>query len=135
MSVKLLRVLEGGRAPRGWEELWRRDQWRARELPHGDLASANAGRAILHFEGLVQPWLREAAKRWARARLLAAMAPSTISDNLLHLRAFSLDCRRRWAFGLSGRRWLPGGGGRLVGWWLPGPVGLGRFDLVNDARL
>jgi integrase len=89
MSAEPLRVLDGGRAPRGWEELWRRDQWRGHELPHGDLASANAGRAILHFEGLAQPWLKEAAKRWARARLLAALAPTTISDNLLHLRAFS----------------------------------------------
>jgi integrase len=87
MSAEPLRVLEGGRAARGWDELWGRDQWRAHELPHGDLASG--GGAILHFEGLVQPWLREAARRFARARLLASLAPGTISDNLLHLRAFS----------------------------------------------
>jgi integrase len=87
MSAEPLRVLRGGGAPRGWEELWGRDQWRAHELPHGDLASGSG--AILHFEGLVQPWLREAAKRFARGRLLASLTPGTISDNLLHLRAFS----------------------------------------------
>jgi integrase len=88
MSAEPLRVAEGGRSPRGWEELWARDQWRPHELPHGDLAIGEGG-VILHFEGLVQPWLREAAKRWARARLLASTAPQTIGEYLLHLRAFS----------------------------------------------
>jgi integrase len=89
MTAEALRVLEGGRAPRGWEELWARDQWHPRELPHGDLASVPGGGGILHFEGLVQPWLREAAKRWARARLLRSTTPQTMSDYLSHLQAFS----------------------------------------------
>jgi integrase len=89
MTAEALRVLEGGRAPRGWEEPWARDQWHPRELPHGDLASVPGRGGILHFEGLVQPWLREAAKRWARARLLRSTTPQTMSDYLSHLQAFS----------------------------------------------
>jgi hypothetical protein len=89
MTAEPLRVLEGGQAPRGWEELWARDQWHPRELPHGEVAGVPGGGGILHFEGLVQPWLKEAAKRWARARLLRATAPQTMSDYLTHLQAFS----------------------------------------------
>jgi integrase len=89
VTAEALRVLEGGRAPRGWEELWARDRWHPRELPHGEVASVPGGGGILHFEGLVQPWLKEAAKRWARARLLRSTAPQTVSDYLSHLQAFS----------------------------------------------
>ncbi|MBD0282969.1 MAG: hypothetical protein ICV69_12375 [Thermoleophilaceae bacterium] len=88
MTAAALRVLEGGRSPRGWEELWARDQWHPRELPHGEVASVPGGGGILHFEGLVQAWLRDAAKRWARARLLRSTTPQT-SDYLSHLQAFS----------------------------------------------
>ncbi|MCA1698128.1 MAG: phage integrase N-terminal SAM-like domain-containing protein, partial [Actinobacteria bacterium] len=89
MSAEPLRVLEGGRTPQGWEELWARERWRQCELPHGDLSNQFDGGAILHFEGLAQPWLREAAKRWTRARLLASISPRSMSDYLFHLRAFS----------------------------------------------
>ncbi|MCA1677527.1 MAG: tyrosine-type recombinase/integrase [Actinobacteria bacterium] len=89
MTAEPLRVLEGGRAPQGWEELWACERWRQCELPHGDLGSEFDGGAILDFGGLAQPWLREAAKRWARARLLASMSPRSMSNYLFHLRAFS----------------------------------------------
>ena len=59
------------RAPRGWEALWAKDVWRQIELPHGDLASSYRGEEFLRFERISQPWLKEAAKRWARARLLS----------------------------------------------------------------
>ena len=75
MSAEALRVLEGGRAPRGWEALWAEDVWSQSELPHGDLASTYRGEVHIHFEGLQQPWLKEAAKRWARARLLGDTTP------------------------------------------------------------
>ena len=79
MSGEALRVLEGGRAPRGWEALWPIDVWRQSGLPHGDLAPSFDGEVLIHFEGLLQPWLKEAAKRWARARLLAETAPTIAS--------------------------------------------------------
>jgi site-specific recombinase XerD len=71
----------------GWQRLWDRDQWHERELPHA--AERSGSGASLHFEGLQQPWLKEAAKRWARARLFAATAPQSIQDYLIALRAFS----------------------------------------------
>jgi integrase len=89
MTSAPLRALEGGRAPRGWEELWAQDVWPQRDLPHGDLASLYRGEVMLHFEGLEQPWLREAERRWARARLLGDTTPRTISLYLTDLRHFS----------------------------------------------
>jgi len=89
MSVEALRVLEGGGAPRGWEALWTKDVWRHSELPHGDLASVYSGEVLLHFERLRQPWLKEAAKRWTRARLLGDTTPQTMSRYLTDLWRFS----------------------------------------------
>jgi integrase/ferredoxin len=89
MSAEPLRVVEGGRAPRGWEALWAKDVWRASELPHGDLASAYSGEVFIHFERLRQPWLKEASKRWARARLLGDTTPQTMRRYVTDLRHFS----------------------------------------------
>jgi hypothetical protein len=75
-------------APRGWEELWLRDQCRQSELPHGDVGRGG-GDVVLHYDGLVQPWLKEAAKRWVRARLLSSTVPSSMRGYLQHLQAFS----------------------------------------------
>jgi hypothetical protein len=37
------------------------------------------GEKFIRFEPIGQPWLKKAAKRWARARLLADTAPRTMS--------------------------------------------------------
>jgi site-specific recombinase XerD len=89
MSAEPLRVVEGGRAPRCWEALWSRDVWFQSELPNGDLASRYRGEETLRFDRIVQPWLKEAAKRWTRARLLSDTAPRTISAYLVSVRYFS----------------------------------------------
>jgi hypothetical protein len=45
MSAGPLRVIEGGRVPRGWEALWRKDVWcqsgRDTQLDLRDLAEPN----------------------------------------------------------------------------------------------
>jgi site-specific recombinase XerD len=41
------------------------------------------------FSGLVQPWLKEAVKRWVRARLLTGTAPNSLRHYVDHLQAFS----------------------------------------------
>ena len=89
MGAEPLRVLDGGGAPRGWEALWRRDVWCQSELPHGDLVSTYRGEEFIHFERISQPWLKEAAKRWARTRLLADTAPRTMSSYLVGIAYFS----------------------------------------------
>lgn len=89
MSPELLRVVDGGRAPTGWEALWPRDVWFASELPHGDLTSRYRGGETLRFDRICQPWLKEAAKRWTRARLLSDTAPRTMSAYLVSVRHFS----------------------------------------------
>src|SRR5450755_2282184 len=66
MTATPLEAIDGGRAPEGWERLWAADRWPLRELPHSDLHSTGRAGSIL-FSGIPQPWLKEAAKRWARA--------------------------------------------------------------------
>ena len=44
MSGEALRVVEGGRAPLGWEALWAKDVWRQSELPHAIWRPATAAR-------------------------------------------------------------------------------------------
>ena len=84
-----LEAIDGGRAPDGWERLWASDRWPLREMPHSDLHSNVRAGSIL-FAGIPQPWFKEAAKRWARARLLAGGAPSTMSHYVQHVRTFSV---------------------------------------------
>jgi site-specific recombinase XerD len=89
MGAEPLRVLQGGGSPRGWERLWAKDVWGQTELPHGDLASMYRGEEFIRFERIAQPWLKEAAKRWARMRLLAGTSPRTMSAYLVGVRHFS----------------------------------------------
>lgn len=89
MAENALRVLDGGRVPRGWDALWERDTWVQDELPHGDLASTYRGLVRINFAGITQPWLKDAAKRWARMRLLGDATPRTISSYMTDLSHFS----------------------------------------------
>jgi hypothetical protein len=56
-------------------------------LPHADLNPEQHG--VLRFDRIAQPWMREAAKRWARARLLRATSPATMRIYLGDLSTFS----------------------------------------------
>jgi len=89
MTADALRLIHGSDAPRGWEALWAKDEWHQRELPHGDLATAYDREVVLRFGGLAQPWLKEAAKRWARARLLGSLSPRSMDRYLRELMEFS----------------------------------------------
>lgn len=74
--------------PAGGNELERHyaaDAWRAAELG----VPAARGRGTVSFAGIGQPWLREAAKRWARQRLATGCAFNTISAGALALKRFS----------------------------------------------
>jgi len=84
-----LRLLEGGARSGTWAELWERDCWRQSEVPNGDLGSTHGGDRRVNFGRLQQPWLKEAAKRWARARLLAGTSVRSVGEYVGHLFAFS----------------------------------------------
>jgi integrase len=68
-TARIYALHAGGAAPRGWERLWDRDRWPHDLLPTADPESEQRG--ALRFDGIEQPWLRAAAKRWTRARLLS----------------------------------------------------------------
>jgi site-specific recombinase XerD len=87
VSAGSLSVVAGGRAVGGWETLWEREAWAFEELPHADLDPEQHG--VLRFDRIAQPWMREAAKRWARARLLRATSPATLRVYLGDLSLFS----------------------------------------------
>jgi site-specific recombinase XerD len=89
VSVQHLSVVEGAGHRGAWAELWERDRWRQSELPNGDLSSTYRGDRIVNFARLRQPWLKEAAKRWTRARVLAGTSISSVSAYVGDLAAFS----------------------------------------------
>ena len=88
MSAKRLLAIDGERVLGGWEELWAADRWPLRKLPHSDLRTIGIDGSI-EFSDIAQPWLKEAAKRWVRARVLAGTTPGTMRNYVLHVRAFS----------------------------------------------
>ncbi len=88
MSEPALRVLEGGGRLGAWAELFERDRWRQSELPHGDLSSTHRGDRTINFARIPQSWLKDAAKRWARARLLAGTSVGSVSCYVGDLVAF-----------------------------------------------
>ena len=69
MSVAAVDQAGDDAAPRGWEALWQRDRWPHDVLPTVDPDSEQRG--YLRFDGIRPNWLREAAKRRTRARLLS----------------------------------------------------------------
>ncbi|WP_217370740.1 tyrosine-type recombinase/integrase [Nonomuraea antri] len=69
----------------GWESEYPRDVWRLHNL---GLSTTNA---VLRFDGIPQPWLRELAKRWLRWRLSTGSSKSTCllsTRSLTHFAAF-----------------------------------------------
>jgi Phage integrase, N-terminal SAM-like domain len=89
MTGTPLEAIDGGRAPDGWERLWHRTAGRCASCPTA-ICTAPCARGRSWFEWIPQPWFKEASKRWARARLLAGGAPSTMSHYVQHVRAFSV---------------------------------------------
>ena len=140
MTARRLEAIDGGRALDGWERLWASDRWSLRELPHGDLRSTRRHGAIL-FAGIAQPWLREAAKRWARARLLAGGAPTTMASCVQHVQTFSEWLADRTSEVSSPAQitravledWLLAVRAKRTGCWHQGDTGHGGAVVVGGA--
>ena len=67
------------------EDRYAADAWQAAQLG----VAAARGRGALSFTGIGQPWLREAAKLWARQRLATGCAFNTICAGVLAFKRFS----------------------------------------------
>ena len=67
----------------GWEAEYGRDAWRLRKLGFG-------GNAVLRFDPIPQPWLRELAKRWVRWRLTTGQTLGTARAGLRILTRFAV---------------------------------------------
>lgn len=67
------------------EDRYAADAWQATELG----VPAARGRGAVSFTGIGQPWLREAAKRWARQRIAIGCAFNTICAGTLAFKRFS----------------------------------------------
>lgn len=58
-----------------WQDQYPREVWDLRVL------RLDRGVRYLRFDGIGQGWLREAVKRWCRARLSRGLAPSTVNHD------------------------------------------------------
>jgi hypothetical protein len=74
-AARHLRPLPGGLPPGAWERLWPQDVWRQEQLPHADLTSTQRRGVGVRFTGFAQPFLKEAVKRWTKARILTGSRP------------------------------------------------------------
>ena len=83
-STTHLHLVPGPPASR-LERLYAADTWRAHALG----VPAARGRGTVSFAGISQPWLMEAAKSWARQRLLLGQAFNTVKCAALALKRFS----------------------------------------------
>ncbi len=77
---QLDRLLTGN----GWESEYDRDSWRLSRLGYD-----GHGHALLRFDQISQPWLRELAKRWTRHRLCTGIAPGGSSLGVRGLTSLS----------------------------------------------
>ncbi len=87
MSSATVHALPYSPAVRGWEGLWPADCWPHERLPTADPDREERGN--LHFDGIAPAWLREAAKRWARARLLSGTTFGSMRVYLRDVAIFS----------------------------------------------
>jgi len=67
------------------ERVYQSDTWRARALG----VPAARGRATVSFGGISSPWLKDAAKAWARHRLTLGYAFNTVRSAALAIKRFS----------------------------------------------
>ncbi len=84
-AVGMLEVLREGA---GWQAEYHRDVWRLDRLPGLAGAPTRAGYRLL-FDRIIQPWLRELAKRLLRLRLSSGIAAGTAAAHLVALARFS----------------------------------------------
>jgi integrase len=111
-AARELRALPGGLPPGAWERLWPQDVWRQEELPHRDLSSTHGDRAGIRFTGFAHAFLKEAAKRWAKTRVLTGTSIWSLAAYVRDVACFS--------------SWLAG-----AAWQVAAPAGISRAVLED----
>jgi integrase len=79
----------------GWDSEYPRDTWRPRRL-----GIAGAGQPALQFGGIIQPWLKDLAKRWTRARISAGLSMPACANGIRVVTRFSAFAARAGIQGL-----------------------------------
>ena len=79
----------------GWDSEYPRDTWRPRRL-----GIAAAGQAALQFGGIIQPWLKDLAKRWIRSRITAGLSMPACASGIRAVTRFSAFAARAGVQGL-----------------------------------
>ncbi len=79
----------------GWDSEYPRDIWRPRRL-----GIADAGQATLQFGGIIQPWLKDLAKRWIRSRISAGLSMPACASGIRAVTRFSAFAARAGVRGL-----------------------------------
>jgi integrase len=113
-AARHLRPLPGGLPPGAWERLWPQDVWRQEQLPHADLTSTQRRGVGVRFTGFAQPFLKEAVKRWTKARILTGTSTWSMTDYVRDVANFSA--------------WLAGAG---ADWRVVAPAGIRRVVLED----
>lgn len=88
-AARPLRALPGGLPPGVWERLWPQDVWRREEFPHADLGCTHRPGVGVRFTGFAHPFLKEAAKRWVRARVLTGTSIWSMAEYVRDVAHFS----------------------------------------------
>lgn len=79
---RLCDLLEG----EGWEREYTRDRWQLNRL---GFEKSAGGQAVLRFDRITLPWLRELGKRYARLRLTTGISPDSVGGDVLALTRLS----------------------------------------------
>lgn len=87
-SAQLALVLGESQA-QGWDSILESDEWRQQSVPNGDLSTLHRGNRYIRFGRIEQPWLKFAAKQFAKDRLLAASSFGTVKAYVTDLFVFS----------------------------------------------
>jgi site-specific recombinase XerD len=83
-------ALESLRDGTGWEIEYPKDVWRLHKLPGIAIpAGRPCPRVRLRFDRIIQPWLRELAKRWTRLRLTSGLSIAAARGGVDALTCFS----------------------------------------------